>query len=343
MELRNLLETAISGKKLPVGDIERLFDMILDGALSSVQLSAFLTAWRCHGEYAELLCSGARSLRSKATKIAGIDQLRPFSDNCGTGGDGQNTFNISTASAIVAASLGARVFKHGNRSVSSKSGSADVLETLGYPVDLSPEATQKLCAMHRLAFLFAPHYHPTMKSIMPTRKELGIPTLFNLLGPLANPTAPDVQLVGVSDKKFLMPMAEALIHLGTKSAAVVHAEDGLDEISVNGKTFICQVKDQEVQQYIFDARQSPWQAERSSMAGGTAKENAEILLSIFANKNSESAKVVALNAGMLLHLVGRSSSIDDGANLSMEALKTGKVQDFFEKWIAAAKSLRASK
>ena len=229
--MKHLIDKILSHQRLELSELEEVFSKMFSGSLSPVQLSAILCGLRAQGESGRELYAGAKTMREAAALVKLDPSLRPLIDNCGTGGDGSHSFNISTAAAIVAASCGVKVAKHGNRSVSSKCGSADLLFAAGLPDTLTPEGTIELLKQTGFTFFFAPHFHPVMKHVMPVRKELGVRTIFNFLGPLANPIQPEFQLIGVGMKDILMPMAEALKALGTQKALVVHSRDGLDEIS----------------------------------------------------------------------------------------------------------------
>ena len=234
--MKDLIEKLISGQDLNDMEMKHAFDLIMSGNTSEVKIGAFLVALRAKGEKPEEIASAANAMRSRATKI---DLDFDVMDTCGTGGDNASTFNISTAVAFVLSGAGFKVAKHGNRSVSSSSGSADCLEALGVPIDLSPEDAAQAIRDRGFAFLMAPRYHPSMKHAMPARKKLGIRTIFNVLGPLSNPAKAGYQLLGVYSKELVEPIAKALFIMGTKGAMVVHS--GLDEVSIERPTFYARI------------------------------------------------------------------------------------------------------
>lgn len=338
--IANLLEGLMRGDKLTRATVEGLFDQMLGGQLDGAQVAALLTAWRMRGETAEELAIGASYLRQRALAPHIPANLRPLADNCGTGGDGANSFNISTTAAIVAAAAGVRIAKHGNRGVSSRCGSADLLFAAGFPAKLSREAAASLLSETGLTFFFAPNFHPVMQHVGPIRKALGIRTIFNLLGPLANPIAPEFQLVGVGSHSQMALLAEALRQLGTKRALVVHSQDGLDEISPAAKTDYVLLTDGQLQSGIID----PWQlginAQKSDLAGGDAAHNLDLLHGILANRARPGlTAAIALNAGSLLWLTGTAADLNTGYQSALGIIASGRAQDFFQAWIKRAGEL----
>ena len=334
-----LLDRLLRGEELPEPAIKDIFDRMLSGQLEPATVAALLTVWRMRGEGADELTIGAQCLRLQATRPTIGPELHPLADNCGTGGDGANTFNISTAAAIVAAACGVRVAKHGNRGVSSRSGSADLLFEAGFPEQLSGAAAITLLAETKLTFFYAPNFHPAMRHVGPIRKALGVRTIFNLLGPLANLLTPEVQLVGVGAKSQIWPMAEALQRLGTQRALVVHSRDGLDEISPASKTDYVLVAQGRLRQGSIDPALLGIEANRTDLAGGDAHHNLGLLTDVLAGQRPGLAAAIALNAGALIWLTGAATDAQAGYHTASIALASGQARAFFEHWIARARSL----
>lgn len=322
--LSKVLEHLLQGKHLDRETAEAAMGQIMDGKATSAQIGAFLGLLRFKGEQAEEMIGFARAMRQRAARFP--INLPGLVDTCGTGGDGSHTFNISTASAIVAASDGVRIAKHGNRAVSSKSGSADVLEALGIPVNLTPAEAADCLRATNLCFLFAPLYHQAMKHAAGPRKELGIRTVFNLLGPLTNPAGATHQLLGVYDAQLLPTVAAVLKELGVTRALVVAGSDGLDELTVTGKSYIAELRDGEIHQYEVEPEQFGLRRhDKRGIQGGNAAENAEIIERIFAGERGAARDIVLLNAGAILYLAGRAISIEQGVIRAAELIDDGHV------------------
>jgi len=320
--LSNVLEQLLQGKHLDSQTAEATMGEIMDGKATPAQIGAFLSVLRYKGEQVEEIIGFARAMRKRAARFP-LD-IPGLVDTCGTGGDGSNTFNISTTSSIVAASGGVRIAKHGNRAVSSKSGSADVLEALGVSVNLTPEEAAECLRATNLCFLFAPLYHQAMKHAAGPRKELGVRTIFNLLGPLTNPAGATHQLMGVYDAKLLVSVAQVLRELGVTRALVVAGSDGLDELTVTGKSYIAELKDGEIVQYEVEPEQFGLRRhELSALKGGNAQENAQIIERVFAGERGAARDIVLLNAGAILYLAGRASSLEAGVIRAAELIDDG--------------------
>lgn len=338
--MKDLLDKLLQTQSLSEDELQSVFTAMFAGELTPCQIASFLTAWRLAGESGKELAAGAKMMREAAISPPLPSSTRPLADNCGTGGDGSNSFNISTASAIVAAANGLKIAKHGNRSVSSKCGSADLLFAAGLPENLGPEKTAKLLEATGFTFFFAPHFHPVMKYVMPVRKELGVRTIFNFLGPLANPISPELQLIGVGDKRFLRPMAEAAQKLGIHKALVVHSEDGLDEISANDITLGFLVGNGEISEFKFDPNSELGIAKnKCDISGGDPSENLAILNRLFAGEKSGPFHAVCINAGALLWQSEKSSSIKEGYKLCQASIESGSVKTYFQNWIEKAKEM----
>ncbi|MFM1652708.1 anthranilate phosphoribosyltransferase [Brevibacillus sp. B_LB10_24] len=298
--------------------------MIMDGKATPAQIGAFLAALRMKGEQVEEVIGFAQAMRERALQLPLPGE--GLIDTCGTGGDGSNTFNISTAAAIVAASGGARIAKHGNRAVSSKSGSADVLEALGIPIMMSPETAVSCLMETNLCFLFAPLYHQAMKHAAAPRKELAVRTVFNLLGPLTNPARAKRQLMGIYDASLLTVVAEALRELNVERALIVAGEDGLDELTITGKSWIAELKDGEIRSYEINPEELG--LERRSIdeiRGGDAAYNAAIIEDVFSGKRGAARDIVLFNAGAILYLADQAASIGHGVIRAAELIDSGEV------------------
>lgn len=317
------IKQLLSGNSLSMAASERLFDHLVKGELNEIQITALLISMKMRGEEPSEMAGAALALRRAAKSFQRPDRL--VIDSCGTGGDGSNTINISTTAALIAASMGLTVAKHGNRSVSSRSGSADVLESLGLSVTQDPEVAARQLDALNFCFLFAPHYHPGIRYAMPVRQTLKTRTLFNLLGPLVNPARPDVQQLGVYDPAWCRPLAETLKLLGCKRAMVVHGS-GLDEIALHGATQVVELRDGELHEYQlqpsdFGVQQAPVNALR----GGDADFNAAALIRILEGTAPVAhANAVAISTAGLLYLAGRYDTLSSATTAVLEHLASGQ-------------------
>jgi anthranilate phosphoribosyltransferase len=339
MPLREQLQRLVAGEHLTRAQTAAALDAMLDGSAPVAQMAALLIALRMKGETPDEIAGAAQALRSRATRVE-VSQERLI-DTCGTGGDGSDTFNISTTAAFVAAAGGARVAKHGNRAMSSRCGSADVLLALGAQVELSPAGVAACIDECGIGFLFAPRHHGAMKHVAPVRKELGVRTLFNLLGPLANPAGARRQLLGVPAPQFVPLLARTLAELGCDRAFVVHGAGGLDEISTSGPTVVCEVRGTEVRQFEVTPEQLGVQrAELSELRGGDAALNAELLRQVLRGEPGARRAAVVMNAGAALAAAGVSEEIVDGVRLAERAIDSGAALDRLERFVAATQRLR---
>ncbi len=320
------IERLQKGEDLSFELVEAVFDSMLDGSVDEDSMADFLILLSEKGETAEEIAAAASSLKKHADSLdVGYDLL----DTCGTGGDGKNTFNISTASAIVC-SLFVPVAKHGNKAVSSKSGSADVLEACGIPINLKRDEAKEFLDEHNFVFLFAPNYHPAMKYVAPVRKKLARRTIFNLIGPLANPFNVNRQLVGVFSQNFLTRIFDATWRLGMKNMAVVSSFDGMDEISPSAPTK-CYVRRESVEEtFVLEPKELGVAVDFEDIVGFDAETNARIMEEVFRGEHEKLADTVALNAGFALFVSGVAESVEDGFKLAKEALSSGKALDKFE-------------
>lgn len=338
-DCKDQIEKFVGGKHLKLEDYQWFFRELFNGSFTEAQISCLLTSLRIHGETSESLIAGAQEMRARASKPI-IKTSRPeLTDNCGTGGDGKASFNISTAAALVASSLGIKMAKHGNRSVSSKCGSADLLFACGYPDSLNIEQSLKLLEEFNFTFFFAPNFHPAMKYVMPVRNQLKIRTIFNLLGPLANPIEPENQLLGVSERRFIRPMAEALSKLKVKKAYVVHSRDGMDELSPCEITDGIWIENGVLTEKVFDPKSLNLQSNPDELIGGDAKTNRQLLERLLTGEHNAILDAVALNAGAILLLNGRGKSIEEGFAIAVQKLKSGQVGEYFGSLIARTKEL----
>ncbi|MEK7308475.1 MAG: anthranilate phosphoribosyltransferase [Nitrospirota bacterium] len=295
---------------------------IMEGQATDAQIASFLTALRIKGETVEEITGAVKVMRDKVTRIKAPEYTV---DTCGTGGDMAHTFNISTASAIIVAACGVPVAKHGNRSVSSRSGSADVLEALGVKIDLKPENVEKCLETTGFGFMFAPLFHPAMKYAAGPRKEMGIRTIFNILGPLTNPAGAQRQVLGVFSDALTEPLAKVLANLGAKHAFIVHGEDGLDEITNTDKTKISELKDGRIDTYFITPEDLGFErAKKDDLLGGTAKENAQIIIDILSGKKGPKRDITVMNASAALITGDRAKSFSDAIKKASEAIDSGK-------------------
>lgn len=323
---RDALRRLTAGESLGRAEAEDLFGRMMDGELSDSFKAALLVALRMKGEQVAEIAGAADAMRRRATAIP---HRRPaVVDTCGTGGDGRGTFNISTAAALVAAAAGAPVAKHGNRSVSSRSGSADVLAALGVRLDEDAATAGRALEDVGICFLFAPYFHPGMREVMPVRRELALRTVFNVLGPLTNPAGARRQLLGVYAPSLVEPIAHVLAELGSEHALVVHGEDGLDEITTTGATHVCEVRDGTVRAYTLEPESfGIARAPLAALAGGGPEENAALMRQVLAGAPGPLADVTALNAGAALYVGGVAADLAAGVARAHAVLAAGEAAD----------------
>jgi anthranilate phosphoribosyltransferase len=322
IEPNDALDRLIAGADLSREETEALFGRLMDGELSDALKAALLIALRMKGEARAEIAGAAAAMRRRVVEVA--HSRLDVVDTCGTGGDGRGSFNISTAAAFTAAAAGAPVAKHGNRSVSSRSGSADVLAALGVKVDVEPEVAGRALDEVGIAFLFAPRLHPAMREVMPVRRQLGVRTLFNLLGPLTNPAGARRQLMGVYDGSLVEVVAGVLADLGSVHALVVHGSDGLDEITTTGPTRVAEVRGAAVEVYDLEPEElGVPRARPEELAGGDPEHNAAQMRGVLGGEPGPLADVTALNAAAALYVAGVAASLADGLARARQALAAG--------------------
>ena len=341
MPLREFIRLAAERTDLSRAQAAAAIDAMLDGTAPHVQMAALLVALRMKGETPDEVAGAAEAMRRRAQRVeVSLDRLI---DTCGTGGDGRHTFNISTTAAFVAAGAGARVAKHGNRAASSKCGSADVLQALGVEVELSPTAVAACIDECGIGFLFAQRHHAAMRHVAPVRKELGLRTLFNLLGPLANPAGARRQIVGVPAAQFVLLLARTLAELGCDRAFVVHGHGGVDEISTSGPTMIAEVRNGEVREFAFSPEDAGLpHAPIEALRGGEAPENAEMLRGVLRGEPGPRRIAVVLNAGAAIAAAGLCETIAEGARLAEKAIDSGAALDRLDRLVRASQLRKAA-
>jgi anthranilate phosphoribosyltransferase len=320
--LTPLLEKLVRHEDLTTEEASAVMNEVMEGRATPTALAGILAAMAMKGERPAEIVGFARTMRAHAVRLSA--PASDVFDTCGTGGDRSGTFNISSAAAVVVAACGVKVAKHGNRSVSSRCGSADVFEQLGVNIAASPAVVERTLSDANIAFFFAPTFHPAMKHAGPTRRELGIRTVFNLLGPLTNPAGATRQIVGVPRSELTEPIARALMLLGSARAWVVHGADGIDEISTTGHTKVSECRDGAVNTfYIHPSDFGVSKASPDELRGGDAVQNAGIIRHVFSGQRGAHRDVVVFNAGAALFVAGKVSSVDDGIRAAEAAIESG--------------------
>lgn len=319
----NIFDKLIKGIDLEQGEMVQVMDEIMEGNISEIKISALLMGLRIKGESIEEILGCAQVMRKRAYPITVEEKYAV--DTCGTGGDGKNTFNVSTISSIITSAAGVTTVKHGNRSVSSKCGSADVLEKLGVKIDIEPLLVEECIREIKLGFLFAPKFHLSMKYVAPVRKELGIRTLFNLLGPLTNPAKVSCQVMGVYSPDLTEPIAEVLRQLGVKGAFVLHSMDGMDEISIFDKTKVTELKDDKIKTYYIDPSDYNLRSDfTQDIICNTPDENAKIILEVLNGENGVARDMALLNAGAAIYVARGAANLEEGIEKAKDAIDSGR-------------------
>ncbi|MAN61926.1 MAG: anthranilate phosphoribosyltransferase [Parvibaculum sp.] len=333
-DFKSLIAKVADGRALSSDDAEAAFDAMMSGEATSGQIGAFLMALRVRGETVDEITAGAKIMRSKAVQVPAPANAI---DTCGTGGDASGTYNISTAASFAVAACGVPVAKHGNKALSSKSGSAEVLEKLGVKLDIGPDQIRRCIDEAGIGFMFAPAHHSAMKHVGPTRAELGTRTIFNLLGPLSNPAGTKFQVVGVFDDKWVEPLAHVLKNLGSTRVWVMHGSDGLDELTTTGPSRVAELKDGNVS--TFDVTPEEVGLPRAAAAdlkGGDPNENTAALRRLLDGESGPYRDIVALNAAASLVVAGKAPSLKDGVQMAGDAIASGAAKAALDKLVAVS-------
>jgi anthranilate phosphoribosyltransferase len=339
MDIQTALNNVIAGNDLNRADMHSVMQTIMQGEATPAQIGGLLVALRLKGESVDEITAAAEVMRELATKVD-VDKTN-LVDTCGTGGDGANTFNISTTSAFVVAASGAKVAKHGNRSVSSKSGSADVLEAAGVNLELNADQIVSCIENVGIGFMFAPMHHSAMKHAIGPRRELGIRTLFNVLGPLTNPASAPNQVIGVFSNDWLEPLTKTLQQLGSKHVLVVHAQDGMDEISIAAKTNIAELKDDQINQYEITPEDFGMKMQNiEELAVQNAGESLAMMQSVLNNTNGAAKNIVCLNAGAAIYVAGLADSIQNGVAEAVKMIESGVAKQKLDQLIQYSQSFK---
>ena len=329
--IKEAIVKAVAKQNLTYNEAETVIDEIMSGQASQIQMSAFLTAMSVKKETIEEITGAAAGMRKHCVKLLNDMDILEI---VGTGGDKSNSFNISTTSAFVVSAAGIPVAKHGNRAASSKCGAADVLEALGAKITISPEKSKSILDKINFCFLFAQNYHIAMKYVAPVRKELGIRTIFNILGPLVNPAGANMQLLGVYDKDLIEPMAKVLSNLGVKTAMVVYGTDGLDEISASSVTKVCELVNGNYKTYEIEPEQFGMKkCKKEDLLGGTPQENAKITRDILSGLKGAKTDAVILNSAAAIHIAKPEISISEAVNIAKEVIDSGKALNQLESYV----------
>jgi len=334
--IREAIGSVVNGEDLAEKTMMEVMEEVMNGSATAAQIAAFITALRIKGETVEEVTGAARIMRRKAFHIDARSSV--ILDTCGTGGDGMNTFNISTTTAFVAAAAGLVVAKHGNRAVSSGCGSADVLEALGVNINAGPEVVEECLQQIGIGFLFAPLLHGAMKYAIGPRREIGVRTIFNMLGPLTNPAGATCQLIGVYDAKLTEMFAGVLKNLGTKRAFIVHGSDGLDEATVTAETRVSELKEGLINTYNIDPIDIFGEAcDTGALAGGCPEENAVITRNILTGKDGAGRKIVLLNAALAIMAGGKADTVRDGIEVAAGCIDSGAALNKLDALIEATR------
>lgn len=333
--MRPAIQALAQGQEPDASALEAAFDALMDGQADPVEIGGFLLALTALGESPQALMIGAKAMRARMTPVAAPATAI---DTCGTGGDARGTWNISTAAALVAAGAGAVVAKHGNKAASSKSGSAEVLESLGVNLFASPDQVEAALSEAQVGFLFAQAHHGAVRHVGPARKILGVRTIFNLLGPLSNPAGAKRQLLGVFDRKWLVPMAEALRGLGAEAAMIVHGEDGLDEITTTGVSHVAELfPDGTIREYEITPEDAGLaRAGLDDLKGGEPEENAQAIRDLLKGEKGPYRDIVLLNAAAALKLAGLAQDLKSGVALAADAIDEGRAQAALDALVRAS-------
>ena len=329
MDMQSAIKMVTEKQNLSREQMAEVMTLIMTGQATDSQIGGFLIGLRMKGETVDEVAAAASVMRELSTKVSAPNDY--LVDTCGTGGDSSGSFNISTASVFVAAAAGANVAKHGNRSVSSKSGSADVLETAGVNLNITPEQVADCIKNVGAGFLFAIKHHGAMKHAIGPRKEMAVRTIFNVLGPLTNPAGAPNQVIGVFSKDWLEPLAEVLKQLGSHHVMVVHADDGMDEISIASATSVAELKDGEIKTYTIEPEDFAMnKADLSEIKAVDSADSLQIIKSVFDNNEGAAKDIVSLNAGAAIYVSGLAETLAQGVDMAKSAIADGKAKNKFE-------------
>ena len=338
MNINQAIKAVIDKKHLNESDMLDVMNSIMTGQTTDAQIGAFLVGLSMKGETIEEITASAKVMRSLATPVE-IKSDKYLVDTCGTGGDGLGLFNISTASAFVVAAAGGKVAKHGNRSISSKSGSADVLESAGVNLNLSPSRISECIAKIGVGFMFAPAHHSAMKHAIGPRKELAVRTIFNVLGPLTNPAKAPNQVMGVYDKNLIEPIANVLKELGSRHVMVVHSDDGLDEFSIADKTYVAELKDGNVSTYSVHPKDFGLTlGNLKDIRADNADASLALITEAFSGRNGTAKNIISLNAGAAIYVSGLTTSLQSGIDRANQVLSDGSSQKKLDEYIQISNS-----
>jgi len=333
-DFKSLIAKVADGHALSSGDAEAAFEAMMSGEATSGQIGAFLMALRVRGETVDEITAGAKIMRAKAVQVPAPANAI---DTCGTGGDASGTYNISTAASFAVAACGVPVAKHGNKALSSKSGSAEVLEKLGVKLDIDPDQIRRCIDEAGIGFMFAPAHHSAMKHVGPTRAELGTRTIFNLLGPLSNPAGAKFQVVGVFDDKWVEPLAHVLKNLGSTRVWVMHGSDGLDELTTTGASRVAELRDGNVSTFEVTPEEVGLpRASAADLKGGDPEENTAALRRLLDGESGPYRDIVALNAAASLVVAGKAPTLKEGVQMAGDAIASGAAKAALDKLVAVS-------
>jgi anthranilate phosphoribosyltransferase len=344
-DIRNAIRSVVEGRELTDLEAASAMSAIMQGEATDSQIAALVTGLRLKGETVSEIAGFARSMRDHAVRVEIETHGAPLLDTCGTGGDYANTFNISTTATFAIAASGVRIAKHGNRAASSACGSADLLEGLGVAVQLRPEQVVESVERVGVGFMFAPAFHPAMRFVGPTRREIGIRTIFNVLGPLTNPAGASHQLIGVGHPEIAGKLARVLQSLGSKHAVLVHAEEGLDEVGIEGRTLVTEWDERtgSIQEYSISPEDFGFErASRADIVGGTVEENVAITRAILAGEAGPRRTITLLNAGAGIYAADCAGSIAEGIEIAANAIDSGAALNKMDQLIAITQELTAA-
>jgi anthranilate phosphoribosyltransferase len=341
MNMQEAIAAVTEGRDLTQDEMRSVMKIIMTGDATQSQIGGFLVGLRMKGETVDEITGAVETMRALAAGVAVSGEH--IIDTCGTGGDSSGVFNVSTATAFIVAAAGGQVAKHGNRSISSKSGSSDLLETAGLNLALSPDQVSRCISELGVGFMFAPAHHSAMKHAIGPRREMAVRTIFNILGPLTNPAGAPHQLLGVFSRQWQRPMAEVLQRLGSKHVMIVHAEDGLDELSIAAPTHVVELKDNAIHEYTINpADYGLAHPNLEALVVDSAEQSLAVIRSAFANQAGAPLDMLLLNAGAAIYVADLVASIAEGVELAREMIASGKAQDKMEQLIALSKEMSAA-